>query len=45
MRILPPVFGRSKKNQCVGLTLSYSFNVSGSKYKGSGAGNDEKNRL
>ena len=31
--------------QCVGLTLSYSFNVSGSKYKGSGAGNDEKNRL
>ena len=31
--------------QCVGLTLSYNFNVSGSKYKGSGAGNDEKNRL
>ena len=31
--------------QCVGLTLSYSFNVSRSKYKGSGAGNDERNRL
>ena len=31
--------------QCVGLTLSYNFNVSRSKYKGSGAGNDEKNRL
>jgi len=31
--------------QCVGLTLSYNFNVSGSKYKGTGAGNDEKNRL
>ena len=32
-------------SQCVGLTLSYNFNVSRSKYKGSGAGNDEKNRL
>ena len=31
--------------QCVGLTLSYNFNVSRSKYKGSGAGNDEKNRM
>ena len=31
--------------QCVGLTLSYNFNVSRSKYKGSGAGNDERNRL
>ena len=31
--------------QQVGLTLSYNFNVSGSKYKGTGAGNDEKNRL
>ena len=31
--------------QCVGLTLSYNFNVSRSKYKGSGAGNEEKNRL
>ena len=31
--------------QCVGLTLSYNFNVSTSKYKGTGAGNDEKNRL
>ena len=31
--------------QCVGLTLSYNFNVTGSKYKGTGAGNEEKNRL
>ena len=31
--------------QCVGLTLSYNFNASGSKYKGTGAGNDEKSRL
>ena len=31
--------------QCVGLTLSYNFNVSTSRYKGTGAGNDEKNRL
>ena len=31
--------------QAVGLTLSYNFNVTGSKYKGTGAGNDEKNRL
>ena len=31
--------------QSVGLTLSYSFNVSNSKYRGTGAGNDEKNRL
>ena len=31
--------------QCVGITLSYNFNVSRSKYKGSGAGNAEKNRL
>ena len=31
--------------QCVGLTLSYNFNVSNSKYKGTGAGNEEKNRL
>jgi hypothetical protein len=31
--------------QCVGLTLSYNFNVSNSKYKGTGAGNDERNRL
>lgn len=31
--------------QSVGLTLSYNFNVSSSKYKGTGAGNDEKNRL
>lgn len=31
--------------QQVGLTLSYNFNASGSKYKGTGAGNDEKSRL
>ena len=31
--------------QAVGLTLSYNFNISSSKYKGTGAGNDEKNRL
>ena len=31
--------------QSVGLTLSYNFNASSSKYKGTGAGNDEKNRL
>ena len=31
--------------QAVGLTLSYNFNVTSSKYKGTGAGNDEKNRL
>ena len=31
--------------QCVGLTLSYNFNVSRSKYKGTGAGNEERNRF
>lgn len=31
--------------QCVGLTLSYNFNVTRSKYRGTGAGNEEKNRL
>ena len=31
--------------QSVGLTLSYNFNATRSKYKGTGAGNDEKNRL
>ena len=31
--------------QCVGLTLSYNFNVSSSKYRGTGAGNEEKGRL
>ena len=31
--------------QCVGLTLSYNFNASSSKYRGTGAGNDEKGRL
>ena len=29
----------------VGLSLSYNFNTTRSKYKGTGAGNDEKNRL
>ncbi len=32
-------------SQEIGLTLSYNFNVSRSKYKGTGAGNEEKNRL
>jgi hypothetical protein len=27
------------------LTLRYNFNTTRSKYKGTGAGNDEKNRL
>ena len=31
--------------QCVGLTISYNFNATRSKYKGTGAGNDEKSRL
>ena len=31
--------------QCVGVTLSYNFNATRSKYKGTGAGNDEKDRL
>ena len=31
--------------QQVGLTLSYSINATRSKYRGTGAGNDEKNRL
>lgn len=31
--------------QCVGITLSYNFNATNSKYKGTGAGNEEKNRL
>ena len=31
--------------QQVGITLSYNFNVTGSKYRGTGAGNDEKSRL
>ena len=31
--------------QQVGLTLSYNFNVTGSKYKGTGAGNEERTRL
>ena len=31
--------------QAVGITLSYNFNASSSKYKGTGAGNDEKGRL
>lgn len=31
--------------QAVGFTLSYNFNATKSKYKGTGAGNDEKSRL
>ena len=31
--------------QQVGLTLSYSFNATRSKYRGTGAGNDERNRF
>ena len=31
--------------QQVGLTLSYNFNASSSKYRGTGAGNEEKSRL
>ena len=31
--------------QCVGLTLSYNFNVTGSKYKGTGAGLAERQRM
>ena len=31
--------------QQIGLTLSYNFNVSSSKYKGTGAGNEERNRF
>ncbi len=32
-------------SQWVGLTLNYNFNVTRSKYRGTGAGNDERNRL
>ena len=31
--------------QNIGISLSYNFNTTRSKYKGTGAGNDEKNRL
>jgi hypothetical protein len=31
--------------QCVGLSLAYNFNATRSKYRGTGAGNEEKNRL
>ncbi len=31
--------------QAVGITLTYNFNATRSKYKGTGAGNDEKSRL
>ena len=31
--------------QAVGITLSYNFNVTRSKYRGTGAGNEEKSRL
>ena len=32
-------------SRCVQLSLRYRFNVTPSKYKGTGAGNAEKNRL
>lgn len=32
-------------NQCIGLRMNYQFNSTRSKYKGTGAGNAEKNRL
>ena len=31
--------------QSVGFNLTYNFNATNSKYKGSGAGNEEKSRL
>lgn len=31
--------------QYIGASLTYNFNATRSKYKGTGAGNDEKNRL
>jgi hypothetical protein len=31
--------------QAIGLSLQYNFNATRSKYKGTGAGNAEKNRL
>jgi hypothetical protein len=31
--------------QNIGVSLSYNFNTTRSKYKGTGAGNEEKNRL
>ena len=31
--------------RCVGISLSYNFNATKSKYKGTGAGNAEKSRL
>ena len=33
------------KHPTISLTVSYSFNLATSKYKGKGAGNSEKNRL
>ncbi len=36
---------RKSDSRCVLLTLQYSFNSARSKYRGTGAGNDEKNRL
>ena len=32
-------------SRCIQLSLRYRFNVTPSKYKGTGAGNSEKNRL
>ena len=32
-------------DRTIGMTVTYKFNVTRSKYKGTGAGNDEKSRL
>ena len=32
-------------DRTIGLTITYNFNSTKSKYKGTGAGNDEKSRL
>ena len=44
-----PVTSTAKDNdiyrRCIGAAVTYNFNAIRSKYKGTGAGNDEKNRL
>jgi len=37
--------GEDNDSRCVTLSLRYRFNITPSKYKGTGAGNAEKNRL
>jgi hypothetical protein len=41
------IFRKTEDNdsRCIQLSLRYRFNVTPSKYKGTGAGNAEKNRL